>query len=383
MNKRLVIELNTIVISIMITLLFIPYMIKNNESNKNTNLPIIEEIYEMSEEEIKKLPTKEIIEADESKCEKQFVEKEGLKNQGKISYNGTSDFPKVSLGKYKGLTYYSQIDKRWASHLYTSSGNKSQTIGTSGCGPTSASMVVTAIKGTITPPEMGDLFVKYGYRSKDNGTYLSAFKFVADTFDIEYKETSNLNTAISLLKNNNYVVVSCGNGLFTTGGHIMLITAIEGNTLKIYDPYLYNGKYNTSTRRGKVEVKGNTVYCSVDNFRKYGNYTRFFSYKHSGSEQENTDNQINTNSSTNKNNYTVGKYKVTTSLLNVRSGPGINYKIKKFNELTPNANLQNYTLGKTKLNGLTKGVIVTVSQVQGRFGKIPSGWICLDYCQKI
>lgn len=84
-------------------------------------------------------------------------------------------------------------------------------------GPTCASMIVTATKGTITPPEMGDLFVKYGYRSANNGTYFSAFRFVADTFNIGYEETYYLDTAVNLVRNNHYVVVSCANGLFTTG----------------------------------------------------------------------------------------------------------------------------------------------------------------------
>ena len=178
--------------------------------------------YEMSKEEIESLPTTEIKEQTEEQ-EKEVsetqatTETEGFEEQGEIAYNGTSEYPNVSIGEYKGLTYYSQIDSRWSSHSYTSCGNYSQTIGTSGCGPTCASMVVTATKGTITPPEMGDLFVKYGYRSSNNGTYFSAFRFVADTFNIGYEETYRLDDAVNLVRNNHYVVVSCANGLFTTG----------------------------------------------------------------------------------------------------------------------------------------------------------------------
>lgn len=178
--------------------------------------------YEMSKEEIESLPTTEIkeqtVEQEKEVSETQATtETEGFEEQGEIAYNGTSEYPNVSLGEYKGLTYYSQIDSRWSSHSYTSCGNYSQTIGTSGCGPTCASMVVTATKGTITPPEMGDLFVKYGYRSSNNGTYFSAFRFVADTFNIGYEETYRLDDAVNLVRNNHYVVVSCANGLFTTG----------------------------------------------------------------------------------------------------------------------------------------------------------------------
>lgn len=103
-------------------------------------------------------------------------------------------------------------------------------------------MIVTACKGTITPPEMGDLFLKYGYRSANQGTYWSAFRWVADTFDIEYRETTNIDTAIDLLRDNHYVVVSVGNGLFTTGGHFIVLTEINGDTISVYDPYLYARK---------------------------------------------------------------------------------------------------------------------------------------------
>lgn len=233
--------------------------------------------YEMSDEDVANLATTEIIEQTEEQENKQEqeVEDESFKLQGEIAYEGTSEYPKVTVGEYKGLTYYSQIDSRWSNKMYSSTGNSSQTIGTSGCGPTSASMIVTAIKGAITPDVMSDLFVKYGYRSANNGTYLSAFRFVADTFDIEYKETYKLDEAVELLRNNHYLVVSVNNGLFTTGGHLMTIVGVEGNELKIYDPYLYAGKFETATRRGKVRVEGNTVYCSIDNFRNYANYNGF------------------------------------------------------------------------------------------------------------
>ena len=310
-------------------------------------------------------------------------------------------------------------------------------------------MVVTATRGTITPPEMGNLFVEHGYRSANNGTYLSAFRFVADTFNIEYNETYKLDNAINLLNNNYYVVASCGNGLFTTGGHLILIVGVENDTLKIYDPFLYNGKFETSTRRGKVTVSGNTVYCSISNFRKYANYTRFFAYKHdsnvptnnyvpstntntimyvkangglnvrsspngkkvgalsNGSQVivyetqgnwsrigtnrwvcsdylTNSKSTVSSNSNTkvNTKKYSNGSYKVNASLLNVRTGPGTNYKAKKYNQLSQNARKQNKALGNAKANGYKKGVICTVTKVNNNWGLTKSGWICLDYCRK-
>ena len=92
--------------------------------------------YEMSEEEIGNLATTEIIEQTEEQeiAQEQEVEDEAFELQGEIAYEGdratTWD---VELGDYKGLTYYSQIDGRWSSKMYSSINNTSQTIGSSGC----------------------------------------------------------------------------------------------------------------------------------------------------------------------------------------------------------------------------------------------------------
>lgn len=223
-----------------------------------------------------------IEEEQELEVEETNIEIEGfeLENEADISYDGDrAKSWNVELGEYKGLTYYSQIDSRWKNNLYTSTGNRTQTIGSSGCGPTCASIVVSSIKGSITPDLMSNAFVEHGFRSANNGTYWSAYRDVADQFNIGYTETSDIQKALELLRNNNYIIASCGNGLFTTGGHYIVIVGIEGNTLKIYDPYNYPGKFETSTRRGKVVVEGNTIYCSLDNFKNYANYKGFFCYQ--------------------------------------------------------------------------------------------------------
>ena len=201
--------------------------------------------YEMSEEEVKELASTEIVEQTEEQenAVEQTVESEGFELQGQIAYEGAkAETWDVELGDYKGLTYYSQLDSRWVNKSYTSCNNSSQTIGSSGCAPTCASMIVTACKGAITPDTMCNLFVKYGYRSSNNGTYLSAFRSVADEFNIDFEETTNIDRAVELLRNNHYLAVSCGNGLFTSNGHLIMIYEIDGDTLKIYDPYLYSRK---------------------------------------------------------------------------------------------------------------------------------------------
>ena len=130
-------------------------------------------------------------------------------------------------------------------------------------------MIVTATKGTITPDTMADLFVRYGYRSAGNGTYLSAFRFVADTFDIEYQETSSLNTAVNLVRNNNYVVVYKANTTVT------ILQNISSNVDRVRVnvtgriAYINTSNYTTST--------GPTIKNTVGQYKRLRGTTYLYS----------------------------------------------------------------------------------------------------------
>lgn len=81
--------------------------------------------------------------------------------------------------------------------------------------------------------------------------------------------------------------------------------------------------------------------------------------------------------------YKTGVYTVTAEVLHVRKGPGTNYDVVAFKELTTNAQAQIKKLNKGKSStGLVKGCTCTVSQIINDWGKIPSGWICLKYCKR-
>ena len=316
-------------------------------------------------DEINKSSTEipQLTENDEQSLEVQEVENEGFEEQGLVAYEGSEKTPNVQVGEYAGLTYYSQLDNRWKNQMYSSVGNSTQTIGTSGCGPTSSAMVVSSIKGNITPNEMANLYMQYGYRSANQGTYWSAFKWTADVFDIGYSECYKLDDAIAKLKDNNYIIVSCNQGLFTYGGHFIVLTGVEGDYIKVYDPYLYSGKFSTSSRIGKAEVKGNTVYVSIENFREYANYQKFFCFKNDRTDiKENTTTTLVTDKvETNVNtvNYQV---KVTAnSGLNIRSGASTSY---------------------ARIGGYIKNSIVTILAESNGFGKTNLGWISLAYTSR-
>ena len=305
-----------------------------------------------------------VTELDEQIVEVQETESEGFKEQGQVAYEGSEKAPNVEVGKYAGLTYYSQIDSRWSNKMYSSVGDSSQTIGTSGCGPTSSAMVVSSIKGTITPDTMASLYTQYGYRSASQGTYWSAFKWTADVFNIGYSECYRLDDAVAKLKDNHYIIVSCNQGLFTYGGHFIVLTGIEGNYIKIYDPYLYDGKFNVSSRRGKAEVKGNTVYVSIDNFRNYANYKKFFCFKNDRTDiKENNSNIVYVKTTSNVSNVDY-KVKITAnSGLNIRAGANTSYK---------------------RIGGYSKNQVATILAESNGWGKTDKGgWIKLAYTIKL
>lgn len=146
------------------------------------------------------------------------------------------------------------------------------------------------------------------------------------------------------------------------GGHFVLIYGYEdtnksgqcdsGDRLKIYDPYLYAGKFNVSTRRGKAIVEGNTVYVEKETFRTYANYSQFFAF-----ENNREDTKENTNSNISTATYT--RYVKVNSSLNVRSGAGINYSY---------------------IRSLYNGNKVVVYEEVRNWSRIGENeWVCSDY----
>lgn len=82
--------------------------------------------------------------------------------------------------------------------------------------------------------------------------------------------------------------------------------------------------------------------------------------------------------------YAPGNYRVTKAdVLNVRSGAGTKYKRLKFNQLTADAQKKIRKLVGKKVDGYVKGLSFTVTETALNWGKTPSGWVCLDYCEVI
>ena len=80
--------------------------------------------------------------------------------------------------------------------------------------------------------------------------------------------------------------------------------------------------------------------------------------------------------------YPKGTYKVNCDLVYVRKGPSTKYAKKAFSELSPLAQKKILTLtdGQEK-NGYVRGLSFLVYEVRSGWGRTPSGWVSLRYCE--
>lgn len=135
---------------------------------------------------------------------------------------------------------YKQYDSKWGSVVYTKNNtyNKSQTIRSSGCGPTAmADIVATWWDSSVTPVAMAALSVANGYRTTNSGTAWGFFKFVAQKYKAsKFIQTSSIETAKNALENGALVIVSFKKSKWTNGGHYCLLWKYQNNVFSVNDP---------------------------------------------------------------------------------------------------------------------------------------------------
>ena len=141
---------------------------------------------------------------------------------------------------------YLQTDSRWAKKPYRVPGENS-TIGSAGCGPSCAAMVISTLTGkTVTPVDTCDWSMKHGYKALNQGTYYSYFKPQMAAYGIDCQQ---LLSARILNKPNHpihdkvkdylamgyYVIALMGPGTWTKSGHFVLVWDWDSK-VRICDP---------------------------------------------------------------------------------------------------------------------------------------------------
>lgn len=141
-------------------------------------------------------------------------------------------------GAAKRPVDYKQYDSRWGKVVYTSTGNKKQTIKSSGCGPTAmADIVATWYDKGVTPKTLCALAVKKGFRTANSGTAWSFFKYMAGQYPFrKYVQTSSTSTAVAAVKSGALAVASMGPGYWTKGGHFICLWKADDKYIYANDP---------------------------------------------------------------------------------------------------------------------------------------------------
>jgi uncharacterized protein YgiM (DUF1202 family) len=244
--------------------------------------------------------------------------------------------------------YYNQMDSRWANHPYPAPGYEDKTCGTSGCGTTCGAMIVSSCRETITPDVMCDISRENGYRVP-GGTADGLFSYIAERWGIEMKTLHSSYEAHQACKEGYFVVICCASGLWTTGGHFILAVGANDTDIEIYDPYLYNGKFDRPGRQGKVRLDGVSAWVEINTFKANSNAQRFYAFKvNDGQEVEPVQ-------------PTIPQPK--TAWVNTSSMP---------------LNVRNSANG-TIIGSVAKGTKVTVYEESNGWSRIDQGWVASSY----
>ena len=168
---------------------------------------------------------------------------------------------------------YLQTDPKWYYWPYSNS-NESTNIGRSGCGPTAMAMVIaTWVDPTVTPVTTCKWSLNHGYKATGNGTYHSYFVPQAAAYGIKCVRVNtsslqNMTTAnaakyhqqaYDAVEEGHLVIVLCGPGVWTSGGHFILWYSNDADkNVYINDP--------ASTKANRVK---NTFEVLKQNARYY------------------------------------------------------------------------------------------------------------------
>lgn len=134
----------------------------------------------------------------------------------------------------------------------------SGSIASSGCGPTCFAMVATKLSGNTITPEDAIRWCGNTYYVSGQGTSWSYFAAAARHFNINIPvQTNSFSSVENALKNGRLVISSQGPGLFTKGGHYIVLVKMVDGKIYVNDPNKHNAVYKGYNDRGftPAEIK--------------------------------------------------------------------------------------------------------------------------------
>lgn len=160
---------------------------------------------------------------------------------------------------------FKQYDSKWANKMYSNHGDKSQTMRTSGCGPTAMADIVAAWwDASATPYDLAQKSLSWGCRTANSGTAASFFSKCANHYHAaKYLASKSLDNALSCLQQGGLVVVCFGPGTkgkssyqkWTKGGHYCCLWGFDGENYLINDPASSSAKRQKGTRAEILDAR--------------------------------------------------------------------------------------------------------------------------------
>ncbi len=170
------------------------------------------------------------------------------------------------------VVYIRQCD--YANVLYATNSNyplKGNNYCSSGCGPTSAAMVVNTLKGkNLTPVDIGNEVIKNGGRIMGSGSSSYGIAKTLKQYGLNAEVTTDWNRVVSFLSKNtnntNFLVIARlgnkdGNAYFTGVGHFEVLWKIENGKA-----YLNNPGSCTKATRDVQGVDANLVKTNAKDY---------------------------------------------------------------------------------------------------------------------
>lgn len=143
----------------------------------------------------------------------------------------------------KQPVYYMQTDPKWKNQSWNG-----MTLGVAGCGPTCAAMLISTLTGkSVLPSETYKWAGDNGFLSKGHGTiYGEYFQKQFAKYGLKAEMLNWTNTygkpnhpnhekVVELLKQGYYVIALMREGLWTSGGHFIVVWWND-NKVRINDP---------------------------------------------------------------------------------------------------------------------------------------------------
>lgn len=186
--------------------------------------------------------------------------------------------------------FYCQLDYEHVPYL-SPMGTMYGNISNNGCGVCSASMVVENMLGVSFPPEEAAKLSKMcGAREVWGTDFYTYAPVLAARWGLTVRDTEDADETLRFLQEGRGMVIANIRGdrpedgyigVFSTGGHYVVIASAEGDTVKVWDPMYQegSGRFDIPGRKGKVRMDGLDAYASFDVFREDCKERPFFLFE--------------------------------------------------------------------------------------------------------